>query len=283
MGIVVKPGQPAEGAAAGGSGGSGSSIGGGSGGAGSGAAASPQQPKLATPLRDFALERPGDTTLCHACKKQPAPAGNDEEAVVLQRCSGCGLACYCSVECQRSVWPAHKFECREFAEARRIAAKESALRLAAGTQSQLRPAAILAEDALCDPWAHVPLERVQRAAESGYAPAQHHLGNRLRGSEHTLETAAQWWRRAADQGLAVAQNAYAYYLLSRRTDADLRAALPYFRRAAAAGHPQALGVLGDYYDQGIGGVAPDPREAAAWWKRAAKVGDTESAERLANL
>lgn len=33
--------------------------------------------------------------------------------VANQQCSGCGVASYCSVECQKAAWPTHKLECHK--------------------------------------------------------------------------------------------------------------------------------------------------------------------------
>jgi len=40
---------------------------------------------------------------CYGCSKTDVP---------LSRCSGCNYARYCSPECSRKMWPAHKPECR---------------------------------------------------------------------------------------------------------------------------------------------------------------------------
>ena len=52
--------------------------------------------------------------VCDACQ---GPPGH------LQLCSSCRSARYCSPECQRRAWPAHKAECRRLAAARGGATK----------------------------------------------------------------------------------------------------------------------------------------------------------------
>ncbi|RPD64066.1 hypothetical protein L226DRAFT_533378 [Lentinus tigrinus ALCF2SS1-7] len=44
------------------------------------------------------------STYCHSCGTR---------GVKVRRCSGCAVACYCSRECQKTAWPAHKHWCRE--------------------------------------------------------------------------------------------------------------------------------------------------------------------------
>jgi TPR repeat protein len=75
----------------------------------------------------------------------------------------------------------------------------------------------------------------------------------------------------------VSANAFAFSEYRKATDSGWRAALPFFRRAAEAGHPQALGALGDYYDRGLAGLQQDDAEAARWWRLAAAAGDEQSA------
>jgi len=43
---------------------------------------------------------------CNACDKAPAVGKK------LMKCSGCGLAFYCCVDCQKADWAHHKVNCR---------------------------------------------------------------------------------------------------------------------------------------------------------------------------
>lgn len=51
-------------------------------------------------VEDIAFSLPHDFTRCHNC-------GGDTRHK-LKRCSGCEMVLYCSKECQRKAWPAHK-------------------------------------------------------------------------------------------------------------------------------------------------------------------------------
>lgn len=81
--------------------------------------------------------------------------------------------------------------------------------------------------------------------------------------------AADWYRRAAEGGLAVAQTAYA--LAMQRgdgTERDPRGAASWFGRAASAGDSNAALALARAYEAGLG-VARDPIRAAQWMHYAA--------------
>lgn len=52
---------------------------------------------------------------CDGCAQQ---MGRDQ----LQRCSGCALALYCGVECQKAAWSAHKSECKRMRKMRQASA-----------------------------------------------------------------------------------------------------------------------------------------------------------------
>jgi hypothetical protein len=52
---------------------------------------------------------------CHACygltSEHAAHAGMKSTIAKVKKCAGCHLSWYCSVECQRKVWPQHKSFC----------------------------------------------------------------------------------------------------------------------------------------------------------------------------
>jgi TPR repeat protein len=57
---------------------------------------------------------------------------------------------------------------------------------------------------------------------------------------------------------------------------DLGAGLAWLRRAAEAGNWWATGDHGRLYDEGWYGLPPNPREAAAWKRIRADLGDAEA-------
>jgi TPR repeat protein len=58
------------------------------------------------------------------------------------------------------------------------------------------------------------------------------------------------------------------HFTGREGEVDYREASHWFRRAAEAGHPIAMGYLGYLYDRGLG-VEKDDEEAVKWYRRAA--------------
>jgi hypothetical protein len=74
--------------------------------------------------------------------------------------------------------------------------------------------------------------------------------------------AAQWFRKAAEQGLPEAQNQLgAMYLHGRGVPKDYTQALAWFVKAAEQGYPEAHAQLGAVYFADRGGVAKDNVEA----------------------
>ena len=60
-------------------------------------------------------------------------------------------------------------------------------------------------------------------------------------------------------------------------------ALTYFRIAAEGCHPQALSMMGVFYEQELGCVKRDMDEAVSWFRKAAKVGSADAQKRLEEL
>jgi TPR repeat protein len=92
-----------------------------------------------------------------------------------------------------------------------------------------------------------------RAAESGQAEAQFRVGLSLLTNGSDMPLAAQWFTKAAAQGLADAQ----FYLGSMHASgvgvpADDREAVALFRRAAEQGHRDSMVTLGAMLIQGRG-------------------------------
>ena len=91
------------------------------------------------------------------------------------------------------------------------------------------------------------IELYRLAAAQGDAVAQWYLGfhyynpERGDGLTRNYQEAEKWVRKAADQGLAAAQNAIgAFYLNGHGVEKDPEEALKWLRAAAAQGHAQAI-------------------------------------------
>jgi TPR repeat protein len=84
---------------------------------------------------------------------------------------------------------------------------------------------------------------------------------------HADAYAASLW--LADLGDAIAMYDVAVWLMEGRgVDADPPAAVPWFKRAAEAGHAGAMAALARIYAEGLHGQARDPAAAAEWAKKA---------------
>ena len=84
----------------------------------------------------------------------------------------------------------------------------------------------------------------RKAAEQGYALAQSNLGTLYRDGQGVAQDdteAVMWFRKAADQGDAVAEfllgNQYAF---GKGVPQDYSEAMIWFRKAAEQGHPRAM-------------------------------------------
>ena len=86
-----------------------------------------------------------------------------------------------------------------------------------------------------------------RAAELGFAPAQHRVGAAYalgEGVEQNDSEAVAWYKKAAEQGLAEAQyDLGVRYVLGRGVQQDVQAGMEWYRKAAAQGHQEAIAAL----------------------------------------
>ena len=143
---------------------------------------------------------------------------------------------------------------------------------------------------------------VKIAAWKGDAMAQYNLGvmyekgNNLRemnsdGSSSPSKVvlpqdyaqAAKWYRAAAEQGLADAQNDLGkMYLKGKGVVQDHAEAMKWRRLAAERGHVGAQYWLGAKYHHSIG-VPQDDAEAVKWYRLAADQGDAMAQEALGDL
>jgi TPR repeat protein len=118
-------------------------------------------------------------------------------------------------------------------------------------------------------------EYYKRAADQGLATAQNNYAICLQngsGVEKDLVQAAKYYKLAADQGFAYAQNNYAYYLQNGiGIEKNLARATEYFKLAADQGHAPAQYNYAFCLEGGIG-VTKNLVQAAEYYKRAADQG-----------
>lgn len=130
------------------------------------------------------------------------------------------------------------------------------------------------------------MEWFRRAAEQGHAWAQESLGRAYQSGEGVaidLERAVQWWRLAADQGNTSAEFWLGRaYELGEGVAVDAVVAAAWYRRAADAGEAYAQSSLGDLYRDGRG-VNPSDTEAVAWYRKAAAQGIGDGQYELAEM
>ncbi len=119
----------------------------------------------------------------------------------------------------------------------------------------------------------VAVEWFRKAARQGYAPAQNDLGTMYeqgRGVERDDVQAVRWFRAAAESGRAAAQaNLATMYELGRGVAADDGAAFRWYALAAEQENPAAQNNLGRMYEEGRG-VAASEESAYRWYRRAAR-------------
>jgi len=122
------------------------------------------------------------------------------------------------------------------------------------------------------------------AADAGHAPSQNLLGalhDRGRGFPKNPKDAAYWYRRAAEQNLAVAQfNLGALYRSGTGVPRDDEAAFGWFRGAAQQGHAEAQYQMALMLEDGIG-RRRDPAQAVEWYRKSAQSGYAPAQHNLA--
>lgn len=128
------------------------------------------------------------------------------------------------------------------------------------------------------------LQPLQTQAFAGVPEAQHDLAAIYTagrgGVTQNFEKAAQWFREAADNGVAnAAYNLGVLYHQGLGVDKDLDRALYWYRNAAKQNHPEAEYNLGIAHIEGIGTVYDAPL-AAAYFEAAANQGVVEAAYNL---
>ena len=120
------------------------------------------------------------------------------------------------------------------------------------------------------------LKWYRRAAEQGYALAQVNLGSMYfdgQGTSPDIQEALKWYRLAANQGLASAQFDLGVLCEQHgRTPQDVQEALTWYQKAAGQGYAPAQVNLAALYAEGQGGVAQDFQQALRWYREAADQG-----------
>ncbi|WP_341897313.1 tetratricopeptide repeat protein [Ferrovibrio terrae] len=127
------------------------------------------------------------------------------------------------------------------------------------------------------------LEELKAKAENGDARAQFNLAmlydSGRGGVSRSGAEAEKWYRRAAESGLAEAQNSLGSGAQAARRYEEARG---WYEKAAAQNHDLALNSLGYLYDMGLG-VPQDRRKAFEYYTRAANVGEPEAMWNIANM
>ena len=115
----------------------------------------------------------------------------------------------------------------------------------------------------------------RKAADLGLADAQNALGLKYDAGEGVAlddQEAARLYRLAAEQGLAVAQyNLGLMYDFGEGVQENNAEAVRWYRKAAEQGRADAQNRMGLHYDAGEG-VELDDREAVSWYRKAAEQG-----------
>lgn len=111
---------------------------------------------------------------------------------------------------------------------------------------------------------------LKRAADAGHAPAQVLYGYILDQAEFN-EEAAQYYRRAAEQGDAEGQYALAaLYAAGEGVPSDVKTARELFERAAQQGHAPSINALSAAHLAGkLGFTGEGDAEGLSWTKKAA--------------
>lgn len=123
----------------------------------------------------------------------------------------------------------------------------------------------------------------RKAAEQNHAKAQNKLGycyEKGQGVKFDEKEAAKWYRKSAEQGYAVAQfNLGTCYYYGTGVKKDYHEAVKWYRLAADQNYHRAQNNLGVCYEYGLG-VEKDPTEATKWYKLAAKNGNKSAKENI---
>ena len=127
------------------------------------------------------------------------------------------------------------------------------------------------------------IDQFESLAKDNYAPAQYMLGYCYENDPNykDIKKAFEYYRKAADN-----RNPDAQYALGRcyhegvgveNNKKDDAEAFFWWRTAAEFGnHAQAQFKVGEFYKQGVHGLAQNPKNAAEWFEKAANQGDSNA-------
>ena len=127
---------------------------------------------------------------------------------------------------------------------------------------------------------------LRKAAEQGYAQAQHRLGECYSGGRGVTKDETQavaWYRKAAEQGYAAAQFSLgSCYYYGKGVTKDETQAVAWYRKSAEQGYSWAQYMLGDCYEYGRG-VMQNKSKALYWYRKLAAQGDSWAKDRVQEL
>ena len=126
------------------------------------------------------------------------------------------------------------------------------------------------------------LKWFRKAAEQGFADAQNSLGNMYYNGigDKNYAEAFKWFKKAAEQGLADAQNSLGnMYYYGDGVEQDYAEALKWYKIAAEQGLAKAQFNIGRMYETGKG-VTKDYQESRKWFQKAAMRGHPGAMRKL---
>ena len=126
----------------------------------------------------------------------------------------------------------------------------------------------------------------RRAAEQGHALAQNNLGEMYEkglGVERSDSEAAKWYRMSAEQGDVSAQNSLGkMYKEGRGVERSDSEAAKWYRMSAEQGNVSAQNNLGEMYEKGYG-VKKSYSEALNWYRKSAEQGNASAQNNLGEM
>ena len=115
------------------------------------------------------------------------------------------------------------------------------------------------------------LKILRKLIRKGYAGAMNDYGFAYHGGlgvKKSVRLAKFWYEKAINAGNAIAMGNLAYYyLFEDKTKANIDLGMKYLLKSIELGHEQAMNILGQCYELGIG-VEKDGTKAFKWYKEA---------------